>query len=130
MATLKINWSFSAKVDGGPQLSESQPVIEITAYDFIKQILPAAVPPATTSTDVNLQTGTDPQMVVIIASKYTDKVEYAVDGGVAHHKLDGPHAFVGPGAVGFLGSSSPKKLTFINSSTDAITVQVLVGRPA
>ena len=130
-ATLKINWSFTSRIDGGPQLSESLPVIEVTAYDFIKQVLLAPVLPATlTTTDVNLQNGTDPQMVAILASKYTDTVKYEVDGAGTDHVLDGPHLFIGLGAVAFLGSASPKKLKFTNSSTDAITVQIFVGRPA
>lgn len=131
MATLKVNWSFASRIDGGPQLSESQPPIEVTAYDYIKEVLLAPVAPATsTTTDVNLQSGTNPQMVVVLASKYTDKVKYKVDAAAADHVLDGPHIFMGTGAVAFLGSASPKKLTFTNSSTDAITVQVFVGRPA
>src|SRR5262245_52544848 len=128
-STLKINWGFTAKVDGGPQLSESAPPIEVNAYEFVKQVLPAASP-APSTTDVNLQNGTDPQMVAILSTKYTTKLEYVVDGGATKHKLDGPHVFVGPGAVAFLGSSSPKKLTFTNAATEAINVQVLVGRPA
>lgn len=130
-ATLKINWSFTSTIDGGPQLSESQPVIEVTAYDYTKQVLLAPVAPATsTVTDVNLPSATAAQMVAILATKYSDKVNYEIDGAAPARVLDGPHIFIGPGAVAFLGATAPKKLTFSNSSTDMITVQVFVGRPA
>ena len=129
--TLKINWSFTSRIDGGPQLAESVPVLDVSAYDFIKQVLPAPVGPAvSTTTDINLGLGTNPAMIVILASKYSDKVKYDVDALAVDHVLDGPHLFIGSGAVPFLGAASPKKLTFTNASTDPITVQVFVGRPA
>ena len=45
MATaLKVNWSFTSQIDGGPQLSASQPSIDVSAYDYLKQVLPAPAP--------------------------------------------------------------------------------------
>jgi hypothetical protein len=129
--TLKINWSFTSRIDGGPQLAESVPVVEVSAYDFIRQVLPTPIAPATsTTTDVHLGGGTNPAMVVILASKYSDKVKYTVDAVGTDHILDAPHLFIGAGAVPFLGAVSPQKLTFTNASADAVTVQVFVGRPA
>jgi hypothetical protein len=129
--TLKINWSFASRIDGGPQLSESQPVIEVMAYDYIKQTLLPPVAPATSTTgDVNLVVGANPQMIAILSNKYSDKVTYEVDGAAPDHVLDAPHLFLGVGAVAYMGSANPKKLTFTNKSTDTITVQVFVGRPA
>jgi hypothetical protein len=123
--TLKINWSFTSRIDGGPQLSESQPVIEVTAYDYM--VVPVA---SSAKTDINLPSATGAQMVAILATKYSAKVTYVIDGAPTPQVLDGPHIFIGPGAVAFLGATAPKKLTFTNSSPDMITVQVFVGRPA
>lgn len=134
-ATLKINWSFSAKVDGGPQLSDSQPPVEVTAYDLLRQELPAPVAPATSTTaDINFPSATAPQMVVIQASKYSadakKRVVYQVDGKAPDRLMDGPHVFMGTGAAGYLGATTPKKLSFTNSMDEAVTIQVLVGRPS
>ena len=54
----------------------------------------------------------------------------AIDGAAPDRVLDGPHVFLGAGAVGFMSAGNPQKLTFTNSSTDAVTVQVFVGRAA
>ena len=131
MATaLKVNWSFTSQIDGGPQLSASQPSIDVSAYDYLKQVLPAPAPGGSTVTDVHLQPNTVAKMVAILADKYSTKVTYQVDGAAPDRVLDGPHVFLGAGAVGFMSAGNPQKLTFTNSSTDAVTVQVFVGRAA
>lgn len=128
--TLKVTWSFTSQIDGGPRLSASTPSIEISAYDYVKQTLPAPAVGASTKTDVHLQPDTSAKMVAILADKYDPKVTYQVDGGGAERVLDGPHLFLGGGAVKFMSTTNPQKLTFTNSSTGAITVQVFVGREA
>jgi hypothetical protein len=131
---LKVNWSFTSQIDGGPQLNASQPPLEITAYDYMKQTLAAEAGGTPSVTDVHLQPDTAAKMVAILADKYDAKVTYQVDGKGPDRILDGPHVFLGAGAVGFLSTltppENPQKLTFTNATTDAITVQVFVGRSA
>src|SRR5436305_3989719 len=133
-ALIKINWSFNASIDGGPQLGAFQPAFDVSAYDYIKVTLPAPAGGATsTSTDVHLQPGTAAGTVVllaILADKYSDKISYTVDAVATARVLDGPHVFLGSGAVGFLNNAPPQKLTFINAVPNAVTMQILVGRTA
>ena len=131
---IKINWSFNANINGGPQLGAFQPAFDVSAYDYIKVTLP---PPsggtASTSTDVHLQGGTAAGTVVllaILADKYSDKISYTVDAVATARVLDGPHVFLGSGAVGFMNNAPPQKLTFVNAVPDAVTMQILVGRTA
>ena len=125
-APLQINWSFVSKIDGGPQLSESQPVIGVTAYDYIKEVVSAS----SSSPDLNLPSSTTVQMVAILASKYSDKVTYLIGGaGGTKMVLNGPHIFMGSGAVAFLGSTFPAKLTFKNdSATTSLCKSLWAGR--
>jgi hypothetical protein len=130
--TIKINWNFAASINGGPQVGAFEPAIEVSAYDYIKVTLPAPASGSTaSSTDVHLQpasTAGAVSMVAILSEKYSDKVSYTVDSVATARVLDGPHVFLGPGAVSFLNSTGPQKLTFANSLPAAVTVQVLVGR--
>jgi hypothetical protein len=133
-APIKIAWNFNASIEGGPQLSESQPSIEVSAYDVIKATLAAPVAPATsTATDIHLQpvsTAGAVTMLAIVASKYSDKISYKVDAVATDRVFDGPHVFLGAGAVGFLNATAPQKLTFTNTLAEAVSVQVLIGRAA
>ena len=96
--------------------------------------LPAPASPATsTTTAVQLQPSTGAgavALVAILADHYSDKITYTVDGVTTVRVFDGPHVFLGPGAVGFLNTAPPQKLTFVNALTTAVTVQILVGRTA
>ena len=129
-APLKFSWSFTSQIDGGPQFSQSQPSIQVSAYDYVKQALPAAAAGGSTTTDVHLQPDTAAQVVAILSDKYDTNVTYQVDGAGPQRTLDGPHLFLGAGAVGFMSAGNPQKLTFTNKLTSAVTVQVFVGRAA
>ena len=131
-ANLQINWSFVLNIDGGPQLSEAKPVIEVLAYDYITAPLAPGVLDTPSKAEVNPPSVTGTQTIVILATKYSDKVGYkdAAAEDAPLHVLDGPHIFIGRGAVAFLGDTTPNKLQFFNKSNEDITVQVFVGRPA
>jgi hypothetical protein len=197
-APIKINWSFNASIDGGPQVGAFKPSFEVSAYDYVKVTLagtapaarpqvaaapvvaapvaspagpgaqpakdaakdpekldaptrstgtatatvatataaaaPAAPPaPAVAGTAVRLQPGVGAGsvlLVAILADQYSDKITYTVDGDATIRTLDGPHVFLGAGAVGFLGGAPPQKLTFTNALAAPVSVQILVGRTA
>jgi hypothetical protein len=124
---VSLTWQFQAAVPGGPSLILNQPSIEISGYDVAAVTVPAsaanfAVPavPASSAGDVIL--------LVISSSKYDAGINYQVDGG-ASHVLDGPHLMVGSGAVAMLnGGTPPQKLSFNNTLTSDISIQILVGR--
>jgi hypothetical protein len=132
-APIKINWNFTASIDGGPQLGAFEPSFDVSAYDYIKAMLAAPASGSTsTTTEVHLQptpgAGTV-TMVAILADQYSNQVTYKVDDVQTDRVFDGPHVFLGTGAVGFL-NDPPKKLTFTNKLPSAVTVQILVGRKA
>jgi hypothetical protein len=130
-APINFNWSFTSQIDGGPQFSASKPSINVSAYDYVKQTLPAAPIGGSTNTDVHLQPNTAAMVVVILSDQYSGDVAYQVDGAGPERVLDAPHLFLGAGAVGYLSAGgNPQKLTFNNKVTATVNVQVFVGRSA
>lgn len=119
MATLKVNWSFASQVDGGPQFSASQPIIEISGFDYEKQIVAAGG-----SQDVAVKTASA-KMILIFADNYAAGVNYDIDNPAVNRKLDTPQIFMGQGGVAWMTSAT--KLTFHNPLTSAVTVQVFIG---
>jgi hypothetical protein len=125
---VNINWQFQTMIPGGPSLNLAQPAIQADGYDVTSLTLAAsasnvAVPiqPATGAGDVIF--------LVVSSSQYDPGISYTVDGLGVAHVLDGPHTFVGSGAVGFLNSAAPpQKLTFSNTLASKVDVQVFVGR--
>jgi hypothetical protein len=123
----KINYSLSFQVVGGTTVPVAGN-IESEAYEKIQVSIPAA------ATDVvtNIQpAGTKlAQFLLIKASKYGKDLTYKVnaDTGTAI-TLDGPHVFIGNGAVAIL-DSAPTKLLFTNKLTEDVTVDILLGRDA
>jgi hypothetical protein len=125
--TEKINYSLSFQVVGGTTVPVAG-TIESEAYEKIQVNIPAG----STNLNVNLQpTGTKlAQFLLIKASKYSTDLSYKVnaDTGTAI-VLDGPHVFVGNGAVAIL-DTAPAKLLFSNKLTEDVTVDILLGRDA
>jgi len=125
---VNIVWQFQAAVPGGPSLTINQPNLEVSGYDVVAVTIPAstnnfAVPvqPSSGSGDVSL--------MIISSTKYDPGISYTVDALGAAHVLDGPHVLIGSGAVSLLNSTAPpQKLTFNNTLTSDISVQVLAGR--
>lgn len=123
-----INWQFQAAIQGGPVLATNQPVIKVGGYDYIQVTVAAqtnnvAVPiqPAAAAGDVIF--------MAVVSDVYDPGVTYSVDAIGANHILDGPHLLIGSGAVSLLNNNAPPKLlTFNNTLTKPVDVQVIVGR--
>lgn len=123
-----INWQFQAAVQGGPAITLNDPTIAAAAYDIVQVKVTAAtnnvavpIQPSTTAGDVIF--------LVVSSDQYDPGVNYSVDALGVSHVLDGPHILVGAGAVGLLNNAAPpQKLTFNNTLTKDINVQVIVGR--
>ncbi len=123
----KINFSLSFQVAGGTTVPVSGS-IESEAYEKIQ----VNVPVGASNLTVNLQPG-GPNLagfLLIKASKYGTDLTYKVnsDSGDAV-VLDGPHVFIGSGAVGIL-DSAPTQLLFSNNLTEEVTIDILLGRDA
>lgn len=135
MALIKV--TTSVQIEGGPQQSFNR-AIAIEAYDRIEAIVPAATPapdladpPIPGAATVQVQPGVAAQVqfLLMTASQYSDQLTYSLTGGVTDVDLDAPQIFLGPGAVELL-KVAPQSLNFSNSSSDPVTVVILVGRDA
>jgi len=115
-------------------LAINRPQIQVAAYDVVQVALKVgdadiAVP---IQPDSNLG---DVSFVVISSDQYGSsdqedaKLTYTVDSVGTTNVLDGPHVFIGPGAVALLNSKQPpSSLSFSNALGKPANVQVLVGR--
>lgn len=123
-----INWQFQAAIPGGPSVLLNQPGITVAAYDVAAVDIPASA----SGVDLPIQPASgagDVIFLVVSSSVYDPGINYTVDALTDKHVLDGPHVLLGSGAVSFLNSSAPPQaLTFNNTLTKDINVQVLVGR--
>jgi len=126
--SIDISWAFNAAVAGGPQISlANTPPIKVDAYDLVTATLAASKK----NIVVNIQpsgTAGDVVLLALSSDAYDKTVTYDPGGGA--QKLDGPVLLVGPGAVGLLGATPPKSMSFDNGLAKPVTVQVLVGRKA
>ncbi len=125
---VNVIWQFQAAVPGGPSFTINQPSIEVSGYDVVAVTIPASTPALSVPVQPASATG-DVILIIISSSKYDPGISYTVDAVGATHVLDGPHMLVGSGAVSLLNSTgAPQKLTFKNTLTTDINVQVLAGR--
>ena len=117
----KLNWTFAARVLGGPTIADSGEV-EIEAY--VK--LAVTVKKGTTQ-DVEIFPGDggSASVVVINPVEPSDKLTYEV--GPDKVPLDGPHVLIGAGAVGMLGNKVGT-LKFENGTAHDAEVSILAGR--
>ncbi|MEZ4734083.1 MAG: hypothetical protein R3E79_43880 [Caldilineaceae bacterium] len=123
----KITYSLTVQVTGGPKLVASN-TLSVEAYDKTQVTVTAGA----TDQTVNIQPGGAglAQFVAITASQYDNGLTYKVnDAGATAIALNGPHTFIGAGAVGLL-NAAPTALLFGNSTAGDITVDILVGRDA
>lgn len=124
----KITYSISAQVANGPKISESK-TIDLEAYDKTQVIV------VDTASDLEINIQPDgsglAKFLAITASAYGANLTYKVNSAASTTviTLDGPHLFVGTGAVGLL-DAAPTKLFFSNSTGADVTVNMLVGRDA
>ncbi len=132
-----ITYSIEASVAGGPRISQSR-TVELGAYDKVNLAIPAGT--TGTGLEVNIQPGGQglAKLLIISASAYEGMSYKVNDAGTQEIKLDGPQFFSGEGGVGLLyqpplsdpSPAPPTKLFFLNTSSEDITVEVLVGRDA
>jgi len=125
---VNINWQFQASIQGGPSLAINQPQIQVAAYDVVQK----ALADGDTAVVVPIQPDSTPGDVVFVAissDRYGAKLTYKVDKLKTTNVLDGPHLFIGVGAIAFLNSSQPaSSLSFSNALGKPANIQVLVGR--
>lgn len=123
-----ITWQFQAAVPGGPSLTINQPNIQVSGYDVVAVTIPASTSNFAVPVQPSHGSG-DVILMIVSSSKYDPGISYTVDSVGVTHVLDGPHLLVGSGAVSFLNSAAPPQiLTFNNTLTSDISVQVLAGR--
>ncbi len=129
-----LSVSIEAGVSGGPSVSASHG-IQITAYDSVEVTIPGAADlGSATDVAVDVQPTAAAGQVLFLSissSRYGANLEYDVGGGSTNVALDGPHVFVGQGAIALLGAV-PEQLTFRNGLGDGLnaTLTILVGRQA
>jgi hypothetical protein len=121
-----IKYSLNFQVVGGTSVPISSEIV-VDAYAKIQ----VAVPAGATDLTINLQPdGANlAKFLLIKSSAYGDDLTYKVNTSTTPIILDGPHVFIGNGAVSIL-DSSPTKLLFSNDLTDDVTIDILLGRDA
>jgi hypothetical protein len=128
----KISWMFKANVTGGPSITVDG-LIPIEAYDMVEALVPKKG--ETTGSVATLEVQPSTALFLLIkASDYpiNNPLEYKIgesSSTSSSHTLDGPHIFIGSGAVSFLGNSQ-NTFTFTNTCDKDLTVYILVGRIA
>jgi hypothetical protein len=123
----KIKYSLTFQVVNGTSIPVSGEV-EPEAYEKIQLTVPAGAADLST----NLQpSGTKlADFLLIKSSKYGDSLTYKVNNaGATAIALDGPHVFIGSGAVAIL-DTDPTQLLFSNGLADDVTIDILLGRDA
>lgn len=119
----KLNWTFAARVLGGPTIADSGE-LDIEAYVKLAVTIKKG---ATQDVEVFPGAGGSAQIVVINPAKASDKLTYEV--GTTNVPLDGPHILIGSGAVGMLGNKIGT-LKFKNNTTEDAELSILAGRDA
>ncbi len=121
-----IKYSLSFQVVGGISLPISSEMA-VDAYEKIQ----VAVPAGATDMTINLQPDGAhlAEFLLIKSSAYGDSLTYKVNTSTTSIVLNGPHVFIGNGAVSIL-NSSPTKLLFSNALTGDVTIDILLGRDA
>lgn len=126
----KIKWTVQFQAIGGPGISKSDE-LGVEAYDRIL----ATIPKGGVVKKVEIQPSPDPgdvKLIVVTAKTFGSGLTYKpgdMAGPVGPvSAMDGPHVFIGAGAVALLGANPPQALYFSNNLTEDVAVQVLVGR--
>lgn len=119
----KLNWTFAARVLGGPTIAESGE-LDVEAYVKLAVTIKKG---ATQDVEIFPGGGGSAQIVVISPAKPSVKLTYDVGG--TDVPLDGPHVLIGGGAVGMLGDKIGT-LKFKNDTTADADLSILAGRDA
>ena len=123
----KINLTLKVDVVSGPSIFVSKE-ITVEAYDKID----VAIDTGESEKPVEIQPGSSSQvqMLLIKPSKCGEELTYKVhEANATPIVLDQEQLFLGQGAVGLLGTELDK-LFFTNGFTEAVTIEILVGRDA
>lgn len=136
--TETIKYSLNFQVVGGTSVPISNE-IAVEAYEKIQVV----VPKSTTDLAIDLPDGIE--FLLIKSSVYGDEMTYKVATSTTDATvdpptvtttisptpvvLDGPHFFIGSGAVSIL-SPSPTQLLFSNTLDKAVTIDILLGMDA
>ena len=133
-----IKWSLNVEIGNGPKVSVSR-TTTVHAYGKVDVEVPAeSGVPGTVTAEVQPSNLTDRILFLLItAGEYTDDLTYevvdnldvAIAGLGGPFELDQPQLLAGAGAMGVLGAA-PQYLRFSNNTSNAINVQILVGRQA
>lgn len=124
---VNLAYSISVQIPAGPGLAASGKV-EVEGYDKVQIV----IADGDSDRAVNIGPGGAglARFLSVTASEYDAALTYKVnDAAATAIPLDGPHLFVGAGAVALL-DDEPTQLLFGNSTGDDVTVQILVGRDA
>lgn len=123
-----ISWELNIKVDGGPQIAESD-TLATEAYGEIAVI----VPKNSNNTNIEVQPAALEQIkaLLITASKYDSKLSYKLDTAANAKSiiLDAPQFYLGAGMISVL-DSAPKNVYVTNGLKEDVTINILVGRDA
>ncbi len=119
----KINWNYTISVVSGPQVSQAG-VIGVDAYDKFTVTIDKNA-----SQTVELIPGAAgdkaENVKLLVLSPSGSSLSYTVNSQEV--PLDGPHVFIGAGAVQLLGQFTG--FTFKNGDAqDAASLQIIIGR--
>ncbi len=120
----KINWSYVIQALNGPSISGADS-LEVDAYDKIEVTIAK-------DKDQEVNLVPTPAMSLLVIKPFInptapDKyLSYKV--GTKDVNLDGPHLFIGAGAVSLLDGAT--SLTFTNDTGDEAVLIILIGRDA
>ena len=126
---ISIKATVSVQVPGVGTMSDTHTLEPVEAIDKIEVDVPKAADGGAAEVEVQPGGAGQVHLLLITADTYSDQLSYTVDGGAADVVLDGPQLMVGAGAVSLLGPVQ-QKITFSNAASDAVKVQIVVGRDA
>jgi hypothetical protein len=120
--SVAIKWNFNATA--GVDTVNATSSLSVDAIDRVE----VAVPPGTTTVQVQPGTTGKVHFLSIASSVYGTNLVYRADSNPAA-TLDSYHVFVGPGAVSLLGATQ-QSLMFINNGVLTAQVSIVAGRMA
>ena len=120
----KITCTHTVQVGSTLQRAVST-VIEVAAYD----VLEVSIADGAADQEVELQPGSDVQLLMITADSYDPSLSYKVNAAANPSRdLDQPQVFFGSGAVSLLDASAPASLFVSNATGQNVVLSVVVGR--
>ncbi len=118
-----LSWTFATRVLRGPTIAESG---ELAIESYVKLTV-TIKKGASQDVEVFPGAGGSAQVLVISPAKPNEKLTYEVNrSDVA---LDGPHVFIGAGAVGLLGNKIGT-LKFKNGTAEDADISIIAARDA